>query len=80
MAQGEGQMGNVGLANLAQEVHMTRKAERKLTDEELEQVSGGLPECINITTGEGASFTNCSGDGNEPPPRVTVDGTVITRG
>ncbi len=79
MERGAGQMGNVGLANLAQEVHMTRKAERKLTDEELEQVSGGVPPCINITTGEGASF-ECSGDGNEPPPRVTIDGTVVTRG
>ena len=55
----------------------------ELKDEELEKAAGGAaPPCITITPGlgGGVTFTECSGDGSEPPPLVTVDGTIITRG
>ena len=37
------------------------------------------PECIAVVTGVGVCFSNCSRDRPEPPPRVIVDGRVLTR-
>ena len=34
--------------------------------------------CITVTSGSGVSF-DCAGDGFEPPPRVIVDGKLVTR-